>query len=305
VAAHKLHLLRTVSYVKRYANGTTLLRQGGQNDTFYILQEGELQLFIDDVLVETIMKKGTYFGEMSLLSNEGTASATIKVSSSEGAACFECSRKDFKALFLTEPGVLAEIEMRLLGNKSELRHILSHPKSKEVFVKHCEKEYASENVEFWLSVKKFRSLESQLNQAFLSKEAKAATRKKLLEKYGKLIYEKFVANNSNQMINIDSQERSELIKAFESGKLDFSMFNRAQQEIYALMQTDNYSRFKESITFHKLLSSLNLYKRMSKRKVNIMQEHILPISRQAMSSSLNESNSLSGAKILEHRASVF
>lgn len=68
-------------------------------------------------------------------------------------------REDFKALFVAEPSVLAEFSIRFLGHEVSLNDILHHPLARESFLRHCEKEFATENVEFWKAVEDFEALQ--------------------------------------------------------------------------------------------------------------------------------------------------
>ena len=63
---------------KRYAAGDIVFRQGDEADGVYIVQEGEIELLLDDVLVG-LEQAGGIIGEMAMI-DETTRSATARAS---------------------------------------------------------------------------------------------------------------------------------------------------------------------------------------------------------------------------------
>ncbi|KAJ1380638.1 cyclic nucleotide-binding-like protein [Ochromonadaceae sp. CCMP2298] len=55
-----------------FADGETILRQGEVGDCFYLLARGEVAVQVNHIQVATLQGGvgGSFFGEMSLLSNE-------------------------------------------------------------------------------------------------------------------------------------------------------------------------------------------------------------------------------------------
>mmetsp|Transcript_5434 Transcript_5434/g.7182 ORF Transcript_5434/g.7182 Transcript_5434/m.7182 type:complete len:662 (+) Transcript_5434:1329-3314(+) len=285
IPAHKIHLVGTVSSVNRYPYSTVLIEQGEKNDRFFVVRQGEVNVLINNTLIRKLVE-GDYFGEMTLFTDADRASASVTVSSPEGATFLECSRTDFRSLFLTEPGVLSDIQMRILGERTELRHVLSHPKSKDIFTGHCTREYAGENVNFWQAVNKLHVIASQLESAFISSiQEKETLVGKVTEKYCLRIHNEFVKVDAPQMININSTIREDLIARAKAKRFTLSMFDKAQQEIYSLMETDNFLRFKESKKFEKMMSSLKTYKNFFNG--NVEAQRLAPLCEQLMSESLS------------------
>lgn len=64
---------------EHYRWGDTLLRQGDPGETFYILEQGQLQVDKDGAAV-MIYNPGDFFGELALLTNEPRA-ASVRVAS--------------------------------------------------------------------------------------------------------------------------------------------------------------------------------------------------------------------------------
>ncbi len=64
--------------IKNYKKGDILYRQGEKSSELYILNEGKVSVFVDDIFITEINEKGAIIGESSVLFNE-KRSATIKV----------------------------------------------------------------------------------------------------------------------------------------------------------------------------------------------------------------------------------
>jgi len=77
-----------------YGEGETILRQGDLGQEFFILAEGQVDVFIDGQLVNTL-GAGEFFGELALLTNE-PRSATVTAKT--GVQCLVLSRADFNRL---------------------------------------------------------------------------------------------------------------------------------------------------------------------------------------------------------------
>jgi CRP/FNR family cyclic AMP-dependent transcriptional regulator len=98
--------------------GTTVCRQGEVGDALYLIQEGTVEVVVQDSLgdqsVLEQMGPGQHFGEMALL-DEGPRSATVSTVSD--VELLRLSRDDFQQLVLQHPSValllLRELSRRL------------------------------------------------------------------------------------------------------------------------------------------------------------------------------------------------
>jgi len=261
---NKLHLLGTVSKIVTYRPGSTIMAEGRlKTAKFFIITQGEVEVTVKDKVVRT-MGQGDYFGEISLVSGRD-ATATITAVGKDNVLCLEIAKDDFDALFVSEPAALAEIQIKVLGQSCELKHILPHPVGRKYFAIHSAEQFATENIDFWTDVEDLeRMWRHRLRPsivAVLGQGAEQAFAKKKAMLVSKInaIYEKYVVDNCPQPINIKSNVRNQIIKRMTLEDYEVDMFKTAKQEIYDLMSLDVFSRFKHSDNFKKMLDEIGVY----------------------------------------------
>jgi len=79
---------------KHYVDGETIIKQGDVGDSFYLIADGEVSVQVNHVQVATL-EAGSFFGEMSLLSNERRSATVISIQETH---CLVLSRGDFNEL---------------------------------------------------------------------------------------------------------------------------------------------------------------------------------------------------------------
>ncbi|GMH63388.1 hypothetical protein TrRE_jg8282 [Triparma retinervis] len=118
-----------ISAMKRieFKEGDNIIEQGAEGDLFYVVEEGECEIFVKGVgkffivergsvictkLVDGVSKTvseslgpGDYFGELSLINNEDRAAT---VTAQEDTTCLTIDRKTFKRLLGPLEGMLRE-----------------------------------------------------------------------------------------------------------------------------------------------------------------------------------------------------
>jgi cAMP-dependent protein kinase regulator len=85
----------------------TIVREGDEGDTFYILESGSAEAFKDDKIVQSYSQSGDYFGELALLRDEPRA-ATVKAGDS-GCRVLKLNRSAFTRLL----GDLEELSQKV------------------------------------------------------------------------------------------------------------------------------------------------------------------------------------------------
>jgi CRP/FNR family transcriptional regulator, cyclic AMP receptor protein len=96
-------LVRVASVFKerRFSAGETVIQQGSGAAAFFVIDSGEVTVFVDGVERRTLAA-GEYFGEMALI-DAGTRTATVKASSD--LVCSGVTFWDFRPL-VEENGVI-------------------------------------------------------------------------------------------------------------------------------------------------------------------------------------------------------
>ncbi|KAJ6251539.1 hypothetical protein M0813_14894 [Anaeramoeba flamelloides] len=127
----------------------------------------------------------------------------------------------------------AHEDLAILGTFSFL---ISNKYSMSYFEQFLITQFSQENLEFWKQVNLYQ------NTFDLSERIICA----------KSIIEKFVIENSESQVNIDSMTRTDILSKYGKQNYPLTLFNKAEDEILKLMETDSFSRFKRSPLFKKL-----------------------------------------------------
>ncbi|XP_029367142.1 regulator of G-protein signaling 3-like isoform X2 [Echeneis naucrates] len=134
------------------------------------------------------------------------------------------------------------LKRTLRNNRSSLGEVLRCAESLEalltnqyglaVFRHFLRSEFSEENLDFWLAVEKFKRTRP------LSKMATRAAK----------IYDEFISTNAVRQINVDASVRESTNQSLRLGVTPTS-FQLAQDQIFALMETDSFPRFLRSHLF--------------------------------------------------------
>lgn len=73
------------------------------------------------------------------------------------------------------------------------------------------------------------------------------------------IYGEYVADSAPQQINIRSSVRKAIDARRKADDIDSTLYDAAQEEIYKLMEKDNFARFRKGDTFKRLLEEVGSY----------------------------------------------
>ena len=111
-------------------------------------------LALDDDSVEICrMGPGKYFGEIALVQD---TPRTATVTALTRCIILSITKENFTLFFHEAPEAISDFEIKLARYDVQLRSVLYHPLGLQWFRRHCEREYAGENVDFWLKCREFR-----------------------------------------------------------------------------------------------------------------------------------------------------
>ncbi len=109
-----------------FAAGELIIREGESDDSFFIIEEGEVEVSIAPVpgqkKVLTTLKKGDFFGEIALLTGE---KRTATVMALADVRVYQLKKDNFKRVLETRPDILDEISNVLSRRKDELAVLIA------------------------------------------------------------------------------------------------------------------------------------------------------------------------------------
>jgi len=130
----------------------------------------------------------------------------------------------------------------------KLKDILLDPNYCSFFLKFLEREFAQENVIFWLRVNEFRNTISDSERVIIAKD----------------IFEAFIQPGAQNEINLSDFTISKTILPYfksENNYFPNDMYNRSQKEIYDLMTLHSWPRFVLTADYKKIVAEkLNFMK---------------------------------------------
>ena len=141
-----------------YEPRASVFKIGEVGDHFYVVVSGTAEILGSDGDTKVTLGPGEYFGEMAFMQQDGKRRYTARAGSAEPLYVKVTGRAGFARLFSSEPTALAEIEIRVLADKVPVESLLNHPEGLQAFSEHMMKEYAYENVEFYMSSRKYSLL---------------------------------------------------------------------------------------------------------------------------------------------------
>lgn len=103
----KLEALASVIRTKHYENKQAIFKQNDEGDAFYIVKEGQVDIFKDTVNIRTITR-GDFFGERSIILNE---KRTASVIANGNVACWVLEKPVF--LGLIDEGIRIQLLKRI------------------------------------------------------------------------------------------------------------------------------------------------------------------------------------------------
>jgi small-conductance mechanosensitive channel/CRP-like cAMP-binding protein len=116
----ELDQLRRDLVPRRFGKGERVIEEGAEGRTFYLVASGEVSVRTSRGLEVTRLKRGSYFGEMSLLTGEPRAATVVAV---EDAVLLELDRPAFAHLFVSQPGLARQLSALLAQRRTQLRAV--------------------------------------------------------------------------------------------------------------------------------------------------------------------------------------
>jgi CRP-like cAMP-binding protein len=135
----ELERLQQEVVTRRFGRGETIIQEGESGHTFYLVASGEVSVRTTRGAELTRLKRGQYFGEMSLLTGETRSATVVAV---EDAVLFEFGRPTFARLFAEHPKLARQLSALLAQRRSQLRAVAehagasdAHPEERRIFAR--------------------------------------------------------------------------------------------------------------------------------------------------------------------------
>jgi small-conductance mechanosensitive channel/CRP-like cAMP-binding protein len=112
--------LRAKLVARRFGKNERIIQEGEQGHTFYLVVSGEVSVRTGKGQEVTRLKRGNYFGEMSLLTGEPRAATVVAL---EDSVLLELDRPAFANMFVSNPGLARQLSALLAQRRTQLRAV--------------------------------------------------------------------------------------------------------------------------------------------------------------------------------------
>lgn len=116
----ELDQLRRELVARRFGKGERVIEEGEAGHTFYLVASGEVSVRTAKGHEVTRLKRGSYFGEMSLLTGEPRAATVVAL---EDSVLLELDRPAFARMFVSHPGLARQLSALLAQRRTQLRAV--------------------------------------------------------------------------------------------------------------------------------------------------------------------------------------
>lgn len=110
LSREELAILSSHAVTKSFRPHTILVHEGGDGDSLYVIESGQVKVFLSDEqgreIVINVLGPGEYFGEIALLEHSPRSASVITTQPSRIAII---SRSDFEACLAANPGIAFEL----------------------------------------------------------------------------------------------------------------------------------------------------------------------------------------------------
>jgi CRP-like cAMP-binding protein len=116
----ELEQLRMELVPHRFGKNERVIEEGEEGHTFYLVVSGEVSVRTGKGQEVTRLKRGSYFGEMSLLTGEPRSATVVAM---QDAVLLELDRPAFARLFVSHPGLARQLSAMLAQRRTQLRAV--------------------------------------------------------------------------------------------------------------------------------------------------------------------------------------
>jgi len=221
---------------------------GREGNGLHYLLEGQVKVIVFDESekvekVVAVVNKKQFFGEVGLVVH---LPRTASVIARKKCLFLELQQSDFRRFVGIAPEVLESFKEKLEDYNIPLRYLIHNPILQKFLVQYLESEFSAENIKFWIKAKDFR-----LNSKARSDDADDVRNE------GQEIFDEFISSSASTQVNIIGNTQKEIQNALKSPQpITRELFQKAEEDVLALMSRDTFARFKSSPKFQECLKTM-------------------------------------------------
>ena len=300
VSAAKLSLLSSL-FVWTMLPANKVLFEEGERDKkgngLYFLYEGTVGVSCKDETGQSKLLKelnaGVCFGELGLIIH---LPRTATITAHSDCLLLHLPHRSFHNFLHLTPEILTKFKEQIETYQLNVVYLLDNELISQYFFQHCAREYSTENLEFWWEAKAYRLKEMDVDER--KQEAERIIQSYITDSSPKQINLKgntqknilaarkptstnsppaaLAASPSPSASSPSSPSHTTYVPITPRGPgsstgtvvaMDESLFLEAENEIFNLLATDSFSRFKSSPLFRECLEEM--HKRVRSSSISV------------------------------------
>lgn len=145
-----------------------------------------------------------------------------------------------------------------LDNSLPLQYLLHMPEGLKAFEAHCQKEFSSENLDFWKEATRYRKSRNCLTATGEQRGDNASgEEREALLKMAQSITATFIGAEATRPVNLPGAISSTILSDMKAGKVFRRLFLEAEVAVYQLLEANNFRSFQKVPAYKLLLRQLN------------------------------------------------
>ena len=295
ISAAKLSLLSSL-FVWTMLPANRVLFEEGERDKkgngLYFLYEGTVGVSCKDETGQSKLLKeltaGVCFGELGLIIH---LPRTATITAHSDCLLLHLPHRSFHNFLHLTPEILTKFKEQIETYQLNVVYLLDNELVAQYFFQHCAREYSTENLEFWWEAKAYRLRDMQTDerkreaeriiQLYITDSSPKQINLKGNTQKNILAAQRKPPTNSTAAASPSSSARSPSSPSSHSHPpttpragnpppivaMDESLFLEAENEIFNLLATDSFSRFKSSPLFRECLEEM--HKRVRSSSISV------------------------------------
>lgn len=246
-SVEQTNAMAELTTIKSLDSEKVVFKQDDDAHAFYFVYSGTLKVTKTknngEVQKVANLYSGDYFGELAVINN---SKRLATISTVTKTVLVELTGENFHKCFQDKPELISEFILRMKGRLVDLKTLMNHKLSKQVFSEFLDLEHGKENILFYDAAEEYKTHFDKWTED--EKEEKAT-----------FIVKDYLSSRGEDAVNVPCSMYEAATKVLETKDFKKDSFEQPQEEIFKLMDRDLFARFRKSSAYTALMDKVRSY----------------------------------------------